>query len=73
MRPVLDYSSNPAEAERRSRVAYQAWIDACGRVGVNVPVPWERLLDDERYSWGLVYDDVWRDEREHAAAKAVTP
>ena len=58
MQPVIDHT--PAEYERRSRAAYQAWSDACTRTGVNVPT-WDGLLDDEKYQWCLVYDGVARD------------
>jgi hypothetical protein len=64
-RPVIDYSGNEAEAERRSRAAYQAFTDACMHTGYNLSVKWESLLDDEKYQWRLVYDDCWRDAREH--------
>ena len=43
------------EATRRSQVAYQAWVDACMRTGLNV-VPWDKLLQDEKYQWTGVYD-----------------
>ena len=53
MQTVIDHE--PAEYERRSRAAYQAWTDACTRTGVSAP-PWDTLLDDEKYQWCLVYD-----------------
>jgi hypothetical protein len=43
------------EATRRSQVAYQAWSDACVRTGLHV-VPWDKLMQDEKYQWTGVYD-----------------
>ena len=60
MEPVIQHT--PAEAERRSRVAYSMWTDACSRTGLNVPA-WQELLADEKYQWTLVYDGVARESR----------
>jgi len=51
---VLEHTKE--EADRRSRLAYTAWVEANGRVGVNVARAWDELLDDEKYTWRLVYD-----------------
>lgn len=50
------------EYEHKSRVAYEAWVTACGRTGVNVPNRWEDLLDDEKYQWGDVYNACVEDK-----------
>jgi hypothetical protein len=53
-------SSLDTESDRRGRVAYQAWRDACTRTGVNTPA-WETLLQDEQYQWVDVYEGVEKD------------
>lgn len=67
MRPVQSHTK--PEADRRSRVAYQAWVDACARVGAFVTREWEALLDDEQYCWRLVYDDCAADAQVQGGAE----
>ena len=62
-------SHSKEESDRRSQFAYAAWVEACGRTGVNVSVPWEQLLDDEKYQWRLVYDGVLVDIAERLTGK----
>jgi hypothetical protein len=56
-----------AEADRRGRLAYRAWVESCARTGVNVTKQWEDLLDDERYQWAGVYGVCVESERRHEA------
>ena len=56
-----------AEAERRSRVAYQAWVEACGRTGVSLSRSWEQLLTDEKSQWSAVYGVCVRADLDHDA------
>ncbi|HEY1956675.1 MAG TPA: hypothetical protein VGH28_13740 [Polyangiaceae bacterium] len=55
------------EAERRSRIAYRAWVEASARVGVNVEKPWEELLQDEKAQWSDVYGVCCRADLDHEA------
>ncbi len=56
-----------AESERRSRIAYRAWVEACGRTGLNVAKPWEGLIDDEKWQWAAVYGVCARVEFDRGA------
>jgi hypothetical protein len=49
------------ESERRSRVAYDAWVHACAVFGVTVTTSWEHLLADEQGQWLIVYEACKRD------------
>ena len=64
---TLTPQAKGAECDRRSRIAYQAWVEACSRTGVNVKIPWESLLDDEKGQWSDVYGVCVESERKNEA------
>lgn len=64
---VLTAEAVGAEVTRRGRIAYRAWVEACGRFGLNVPRRFEDLMVDEQNQWAEVYGVCEKNSRDHEA------